>query len=333
MPKNDKLSIAAMKAAATTLGLSLPEGDPIAAAKVLQKHYTENYESDKLALCGHCEYAAHEDLTSCPFCGTDLGGSEPEVPVVKKVKQPKVKVAKKAGAKKEKEPKEEVAIEPPDPKLVEEVTSRVEKIKSLRENLVRNSYQIGKELKEINEKQLFKAMGHKSFVEFCKERLEYSRVMAYKYMSLTNFTEEDAILLGPTKADLVANAGTAENGELSKKQKKLLEMVRKGASRSDLEKELNKGKAKPERDTDTITMVGRVREKELFVPWLSDTTGKPTKKDTIKKHGEVEIVSGFVITVVEREKGDGLVFKFSKVGEVADPEAAENEAAKDSAEE
>lgn len=330
MPKTDKLSMAAMKSAAQTYGIKLPTGDPAAAAEELRKHFRANYELDKLAACGNCEYESSEELTSCPYCGTDLGGAEEPKPVVKK-RQPKGATGEVKPAKRGRKPKaetEELAPpEPPDPKLVAEIEARVGKIKELRKGLVKNTYAIGTELREINEKQLFKAKGHKSFVAFCKEELEYSRVMAYKYMSLTLFSEEDAMLLGPTKADLIANAGTAENGELSKKQKKLLDMVKKGASRTDLEKELNKGKSRVERDEASITLVGRVREKEVLVPWISEKSGKPTDRNTKGKYAELELVTGIILTLVESAKGDGIVLKFSKVGAPeAEPEASEEDA-------
>jgi len=167
-------------------------------------------------------------------------------------------------------------------------------------------------------------------VKFCAEKLEYSRVMAYKYMALTHFSEEDALMLGPTKADMIANAGAAENGELSKKQKKLIEMVRKGATRTDLEKELNKGKSTrttSDSDEKAITLVGRVKEGQLLIPWISDNTGKYTTRTTKDKHAEIEIVTGILLNVTESPKGDGLILKFSKVGEeeTETPEPDESE--------
>jgi hypothetical protein len=331
MPKTDKLSIAALKTAITKNKLEMPEGaDPIAAADVLKKFYKDNFKVENLAGCLICGYASPDDLNACPFCGTDLGEPEEPKPVVKK-RQPKdtTLIAKKKPGRK---PKEESIAEPepPDPELVKEIEDRVAKIRSYKENLVKNSYQIGLELKEINEKALFKAMGYPSFVKFCAEKLEYSRVMAYKYMALTHFSEEDALMLGPTKADMIAQAGAAEDGELSKKQKKLIEMVRKGASRADLEKELNKGKSSrttADSDEKAITLVGRVKEGQLLIPWISDNTGKPTARNTKEKHAEVEIVTGILLTVLESPKGDGLVLKFSKVGEeeTETPEPEETE--------
>lgn len=328
MPKTDKLSIAALKTAFANNKLEMPEGsDPTAAADVLKKFYKENFKVENLAGCLICGYASPDDLNACPFCGTDLGEPEEPKPVVKK-RQPKdtTLIAKKKPGRK---PKEEALAEPepPDPELVKEAEARVDRIRSLKENLVKNSYQIGLELREINEKALFKAMGYPSFVKFCAERLEYSRVMAYKYMALTHFSEEDALMLGPTKADMIAQAGAAEDGELSKKQKKLIEMVRKGATRTDLEKELNKGKSSRttvDSDEKAITLVGRVKEGELPIPWISEGTGKPTNRNTKGKFAELEIVTGILLRVTESPKGDGLILKFSKVGE-EEAESSETE--------
>lgn len=329
MPKTDKLSIAALKTAFAKNKLEMPEGqDPIAAADVLKKFYKETFKVENLAGCLICGYASPDDLNACPFCGTDLGEPEEPKPVVRR-RQPKdmALIAKKKPGRK---PKEESLAEPepPDPALVKEAEERVERIKSFKENLVKSSYQIGLELKEINERALFKAMGYPSFVKFCAERLEYSRVMAYKYMALTHFSEADALMLGPTKADMIAQAGAAEDGKLSKKQKNLIEMVRKGASRSDLEKELNKGKSQrttADSDEKAITLVGRVKEGQLLIPWISDNTGKPTARNTKDKHAEVEIVTGILLTILESPKGDGLVLKFSKVGEEEETETSEPE--------
>jgi len=302
-----KLNMAAMKKAATTLGLKLPKGDPSVAAEAIRVHMRENYEDDKLAVCGICGYEAEETFDPCPYCGTDLGDPKEAKP---KTKKPKTKKPKTKKPKTKKPKKKAVkAIAKPDPKAIADCDERIAKIKSFKKNIAEEAYSIGVEIKEIHDKNLWKAKGHKSFNAFCVAELDYTRVMAYKYMAMAGFKKEDAVLLGPSKADMITQAPKG-------KKAKLMVMAREGKSRVEMQTYLNKGKTptagKPEADG-KITIVGRVKGDDITIPWTGDKSGKPTPRTTKGKHAALEVVSGTMLTI--REDGDNLVLSFSKVAE------------------
>jgi hypothetical protein len=328
-----KLNMAAMKAAAKTLNIKLPKGDPKVAAQALREHFTKNHEKDALAACGVCGWEATEEHAKCPYCGVSLGapeeGAEPggDKP---KTKTPKTKTPKGKGKGKKGQGqqvrKKGGGLAKPDPKKIAECDERVEKIKGYRRNLAEEAYNIGVELKAIHDGNLWKHKDHKSFKAFCQAELDYTRVMAYKYMSMAGkVKKEDAIKLGVSKVDMIVNAPP-------KRQKKLLEMGKEGKSRKEMEVWLRKaegkstGSSKP-KDDGKITLVGRANMGDNFVPWLGDKSGKPTGRDTTGKHAEfVDIVSGFVLFAREDDKGKGLIFTLKKLDE--EPPPAKDDAKK-----
>lgn len=314
-----KLNIKAIKTKAAELDITIPrKASPEMAAELLKEYYNETYTEDELGLCGACGYESHESEVTCPYCGTQLGDADANLGSPSEPKSAKKGAAKKRGKAAPKE-KEETAIAPPDPALIEECDERLSKIREFRRDLADRAYNIGKELTEIRDKSLFSAKGYKSFAAFCAQELEYTRVMAYNYIELAKLSEEDARLLGVSKAVLLAKASPA-------KQKKLIEMAKQGKSRAEMTDYLNKGKLKPSQRTDgeeKITILGRVRDGTIICDWLSDATDKPTKRTVKAKHCGIEIVSGINLIIKEADDESGLILHFSKVEE----EEEESEAA------
>jgi hypothetical protein len=322
-----KLNMAAMKAAAKNLNIKLPKGDPKVAAQALREHFTSNHEENALMACGNCGWEATEDHKTCPYCGISLGapeeGHEPPGDEPPKTKTPKTKTPKGKGSQAAR--KKSGALAKPDKKKIAECDARVAKIQGYRRSLAAEAYNIGTELKAIHDGNLWKHKGHKSFKSFVQEELDYTRVMAYKYMSMAgSVKKEDAIKLGVSKVDMIVNAP-------QKRQKKLLEMGKEGKSRKDMEFWLKKVEGKTssageggKKDSDKITLVGRANMGDTFVSWLGDKSGKPTGRDTTGKHAEFhDIVSGFTLFMREDDKGKGLVCTLKKDDEPAPPSKEE----------
>lgn len=320
-----KLNMAAMKAAAKTLNLKLPKGDPKVAAQALREHFTSNHEEEALAACGNCGWEATEEHEKCPYCGISLGapqeGAEPPGDDVK-TKTPKTKKSPAKGKKgdKSKVRKKGGALAKPDPKKIKECDERVERIKGYRRSLAEEAYNIGVELKEIHDKNLWKHKGHKSFKTFVEAELDYTRVMAYKYMSMAgSVKKEDAVALGVSKVDMIVNAPP-------KRQKKLLEMGKEGKSRKEMEVWLRTVEGKKgggtgaKADSDKITLVGRANMGDTFVPWIGDKSGKETTRETKGKHAPFEnIVSGFTLFIREDDNGKGLICTLKKIEDSSEP--------------
>ena len=317
-----KLNMAAMKEAAKELELKLPKGDPKVAAQALREFFTETENEESLAACGNCGWEAPDSFVSCPYCGTSLGEStEGPEPQADEGEKPRQKVAKKKGKGRGKGKTK--AIQKIDPKKVAECDERVAKIKGFRRSIAEEAYNIGVELKEIHDRNLWRHKDYNSFSKFCEAELDYTRVMAYKYMSMAGAVKkEDAIALGVSKVDMIVNAP-------QKRQKKLLEMGKEGKSRKEMEdwlKTVEGKKGGGKGDADKITLVARANMGDTFLPWLGDKSGKETTRETKGKHVEfAEIVSGFVLYVREDDSGKGLVFTLKKISKDGE-EPAENTA-------
>jgi hypothetical protein len=329
MSDTSKLNMAAMKAAAKSLGIKLPKGDPSSAASVIDKHMQENYEKSALAECGNCHYTSNIEFTSCPFCGVELGDAKEVNKAPAKTeedgKEKKTKEPKGDGEQKvhKKQKKEEEAIVPPTPEEIAECDLHLSKIRQYKQNMAEKAYDIGIEIKEIHDKNLWKAKGHKSFSQFCSVELEYTRVMAYKYMAMTGFEREEAIMLGPSKADMITQAPKP-------KQKKLMEMASEGKSRKEMQEYLDKGKqnTSDKASENKITLVGRVKEGSLSMKWVGDKSGRLTNRETKGKYTSVELVTGVLLTIRELQDGSGLSLTFSRTND--DEKKDEKDEKKDS---
>jgi hypothetical protein len=298
----------AIKAEAKNLKLKLPKGDVKTAAGVLKDHYHETYEEESLAVCELCGYESPVDKTDCPYCGASLGEAEEPKATKKQTKgKDKTQKPRKKGKSAKAQTKD---IAPPDPKLIAKCDEHITTIRDLRQRLSENAYSIGKSLQVIHDENLWKAKGYSSFSEFCKAELEYTRVMAYKYMSMSRLLkQEDAVKLGVSKAEIVTNAP-------KRHRTKLLNAAKKGATREELRKILAKATGKTSSKTDTegkITLLGRVKDGSYEEPWLNIKTGKPTTRETDNKHCVFDVTSDVRLTVTEQDNGKGLVLSFEKI--------------------
>jgi len=302
MADANKLNMSAMKNAAKEIGVKLPKGDPAAVAEHLRSWFTENHEESSLAACMVCGWEATDNFENCPYCGIQLGEAEESKPPEKKEKKKgkKIKPAKKKGTKK---------LAKPDPKKLAECDERIATIRGYRRNLAAEAVKIGREIKIIHDKNLWKAKGYDSFSAFCRAELDYTRVMAYKYMGVaTDLKEEDAIALGVSKASMVISAAP-------KHKKKLLEMGREGKTRAEMNAYLKKAesKSKPPPAESKITLVGRASLGETLCPWIGEKSGKATRRDTKAKYVAFDIVTGYRLIVREDDKETGLVFTLEKL--------------------
>lgn len=309
MSGKTKLSMAALKAEAKNLKLKLPKGDTKIVAGVIKQHFHDSYEEDSLAVCELCGYESPVDYSTCPYCGADLGAAVDDPPPDKKDKTTKTKTTK-PRKKGKTAAKQTAEIAPPDPKMIAECEERVDLIKGLRRKLAEDAYEIGKHIQEIHDKNLWKAKGYDSFSAFCKNELDYTRVMAYKYMSMSRLLKkDDAVKLGVSKSEIVTNSP-------KRYRTKMLNAAKKGATREELRKILAKatGKTSGKPETETkITLLGRVKDGSYEEPWLNIKSGKPTSRDTDAKHVTFELTSDVRLTVTENDDQSGLVLSFEKV--------------------
>lgn len=332
-----KPNIKTLKQSAELFGCELSGGSIKAAIKSLNDYFASNYDENDLSACPACDNAAPDNgpddkpLTSCPFCGAMFAPVPgEEVPVPKpKAKRNKPNTPKKpkiAKKKKAPEPVEHIAT----PEQKEELQEHVERIEELRSDVARNTYDIGVELNQINDKALWRGLGHDSFFAYCKADLDFSRASAYKYMLVAReFDREEFGLIGVKKGELIASAP-----ERHKKKLKTA-AVKKGKSFTELRSQLDKleGKQRGAKTSGTekdkekptnekMSLLGRVKKGEdLELPWIDSSTHEPIEhKDIAGRYVVVALTDEVELVIVPSEDELGVVVNFRKVGEATDVE-------------
>jgi hypothetical protein len=325
-----KPNIKTLKASAKTFEhTSMAGGSIKAAIDSLHDFFVASFGEDALVRCPVCNNDGPENdgqgeiVEACPYCGTTFTDAPPaEIP--DKVKKT-TKVAKKKGAvKKVDEPKEEYIA---TVKQKKELSSIVDVIADLRQNMNLYAYDIGAKLADINDRGLWKGLGYDSFFGYCKVELDFSRASAYKYMLVSREFDRDTFQgLGVKKGELIASAP-------ERHRKKLLSAASKGESFSHLRAKLDKleGKssaaaagANGKGKADKITLMGRVKEGgDVDVQWLSIKTHKPIARKDIKgRYCILAITDDVEIVLVPAENELGLIANFRKVGQETKTDAA-----------
>jgi len=318
----NKPSIKVLKESAETFGCdNLASGSIKAAIDSLHDFFVEEFGEEELAKCPVCTNMGPENdkdgnvIPSCPYCGakfTDAPSVDEPKPT-KATKKTKGRVAKKRGT--ETEEKEEYIA---TPEQKEELAEHVEKISELRQNVAQNTYDLGGELNQINDKGLWRGLGYGSFFEYCKAELDFSRASAYKYMLVSReFDRETFLVVGVKKGELIAGAP-------ERHQKKLLNAAKKGKTFSELRAQLDKldgrmrgGSGAGGKASERITLLGRVKKGEdVEIAWLSSKSHKPiTRKDVKGKYAVLGLTDEVEVVFVPTDNEMGLVAQFRKIGE------------------
>jgi uncharacterized Zn finger protein (UPF0148 family) len=318
-----KPSIKILKESAKLWNAEIAGGSIKAAVDGLSDFFKGKYGAENLAECPICKNDGPEKMedgtlvTHCPFCGTKFQGQADEQPKPStkstKAGKPSTKVRKKKGA--EKEEKEEY-IATPEQKA--ELATHVERLTTLRQNIAQNSWEVGTELVAINDGGLWRGLGYDSFFAYCQGDLDFSRASAYKYMLCSReFSQEDFLGLGVKKGELVAGAPEQH-------RRKLMNSAKKGASFTELKARLNKLEGKTSGGGSTpsksITLLGRVREGDIEVPWLSARThNQITKADVKGRYLRVPLTDEIELIIVPTENELSVTANFRKVTDEAAP--------------
>jgi hypothetical protein len=288
-------------------------------------------EEDGLVKCEACGEVSTEHTDFCPFCGDEglppeeesaaaeeaaTAATEPEAAPEEPAKGAKGKKGKKAA-----EPAPEAAAEPTGDALAKagaELDEKVERVNVLRADIATHSYDIGLEIRDIHERELWKARGHSSFKEFVEKDLEMSRTLAYRMIEVTKQYDRPTFeKVGARKLALVASIQDEEQRDAA------LEAAKAGATVRDLErtKEKTKGKSAPEKEekeraapkksANDITLLAKVNGKPTTHPWRSATSGRPLSAHKDDAYGEVDLSEDVKLRVALKVDKEGKIVGFT----------------------
>lgn len=324
-------SLKILKESASRFGATNIAGGSIkAACDSLHEFFVGEFGEANLANCPVCKLDGPEKdkegnlLTNCPYCGAKfVDAPAVEAPKGKTDGAAVPKIAKKKGADKEIEPAY-VATE----EQKEELSAHVEKINELRTGVAQNSFDIGVELNQINDKGLWKGLGYGSFFEYTTAELDFSRASVYKYMLTSReFDRETFLQIGVKKAELIAAAP-------EKHQKVLTKSALKGKSFTELRDQLDKLEGRTPRTSgagkgsDRVTLLGHVKKGEnIEVAWLSGASHEPvTTKGVKNRYAKIKLTDEVELVLIPNENDLGMIATFRKIGEAPKTEAEETKA-------
>lgn len=203
-------------------------------------------------------------------------------------------------------------------KLASDLDARIKRIADMRKNAVALTYDIGSELREIRDQQLFKARGYSSFRAFAEKELPFTRESALELIRIVEKnTREDFEQLGYSKMRLIASEADVEV------KAELIEAAKKGATTRELReltdkasstakgnaataaKTKTKAAATPPDKGERITLLGKVNARKQVVQLHNSETGEVivnagvfTKKSFVPSaYGELEISSGVFLRI------------------------------------
>jgi hypothetical protein len=289
-------------------------------------------EEDGLVKCEVCGEVSTEHTDFCPYCGDE--GLPPEdeeqeqpaaatttsaTPAAAAPAAP-AKGKKKKGAEAAPEAATAPAVAAVGDALVKagaELDEKVARVNALRVDLAKNTYDIGIEIREIHERELWKARGHQSFKEFVEKDLEMSRTLAYRLIETTKEYDRATFeSVGARKLALVASIQDAEVRDAA------LEAAKAGATVKEIErtKDKAKGKSAPDKEerataaprkTNEITLLAKVNGKPTTHQWRSASSGRPLAAHKDDAYGEVEVSEDVRLRVALKVDKEGKIVGFT----------------------
>lgn len=285
--------------------------DDVAVVELLRKVVAARVEEiapEERMLCGEqddettgCREIATGDILFCPFCG-DEGVAEDEAPPAPGVVDDEPVSATEAGL----------------ATMRGELDEAVARFDSLRRDLVANAYDIGLTLRDIRDRELWKASGAASLKEYMESHLSISRTSGYRYMALTEEYDRQTFLeIGPKKLSLIsgiegkedrdAALAAAKEGATTRDLDALANPERTKSSRGDAppRESGSTSKATPKKTGPEITLLAKVGGKATSIPFRGAESGRPLKHYKAGAYGEFQISDDVVLRVSFQDDKEG----------------------------
>lgn len=308
----------AMKRAAVVLKVPAPAGNGEAPMRELlgalrlemKKRLKPVPKGDQL-VCQQCGERSTDDTDFCPFCG-DQGVADDEALPEQGISSAPVL-----------EPERDV--EGALSNLAGELDDRLARLSELKLGLVDSTYDMGVLVKEIHDRQLYKAKGYDNFKQFAEKELPFSRQTAYQLVQITEkFDKKTYLEVGFRKLKTIASIDD------SAERDRALSQAKSGVSARALEGDTasngkrpartagptERGKtraAAPPPEDGKVTLLGKLDGKAREVQFKSVKSGGPLQsagKVTMvvaDAYGEIEIAHDVFLRIGLRVSGKDLV--------------------------
>jgi hypothetical protein len=196
-----------------------------------------------------------------------------------------------------------------------ELEDAIGRINGLKGDLASNSYDLGLELRSIQESELWKSKGHESFKSFIEREIEISRAMAYRLIEITKeFDRTTFKAVGSRKLALIAGIQDAEEREAA------LEAAKAGASTNEVQRQVDESKGRtpapprekgerekpaPAKSGAEITLLTKVGAKPLLVGFRSAASGRPINHHKDDAYAELQIAEDVKLRMAPKLDRDG----------------------------
>ena len=231
----DKATIELMTKSCKERKLAAPkDADAGTLAGLLVTHFRKAVAEDKLCQCGECGGVFDAEIEECPYCGDKEEAEEEAVakPVAeKKAMDPELAKASKIADEVLKKPVVAAIVKAQAGELASYTTGdldlAVTEIIRLKGSSAQSMWDLGANLKDVHEKQLWKLrMGpdgkpvYRTFEAFCLAEIKMSGTACYNMIDVVaKFSQEQIKEIGHTKLVLALRAPEEDRAEILKTAK------------------------------------------------------------------------------------------------------------------
>ncbi len=306
-------------------GVKVPaKGTPKKLAEMLRVAYKNRIEEsgleeDDWIQCHECLEITDddEDLEACPFCGDDgLDDDEANVREAEEA-EPQEAEGEAQDAENAKRAAKLAKTGAHTLEVVRDAATVAREIRKLDTAIVTSAYKIGLLLKEVHEAMSWKKEGFKSFTDWWRNELKYSKKFVQNMMRAVEvFSAKDFEDVGHSKLQLIANVPDPD-------RERLLKEAREGATKRELESASKKVRGvKP--GSRQITLIGKVGGKPKTHRFV-DAQGETLKKWEKDAYAAVQISDDvFFYIALKTNKAGEVVGVSTQFQRVEEPEQSVN---------
>jgi len=194
--------------------------------------------------------------------------------------------------------------------MIVQLDTAVAKINELAVDIAGNSFDLGVTIRDVHERQLWKARGHSNFKEFIEKELPVSRTGAYLLMDVVKDFDRDTFLKhGAHKLALISGIDDEEarraalaDADAGKSVRDIARTTGRAAPNSGKGKasapaSAARAEAPPKKKENEITLLAKVNGKANLFTWRSAKTNRPLNAHQDDAYAAIPIGDDVVLHV------------------------------------